>query len=111
MALLPLDIPPGVYRNGTQYQSKGRYYDSNLIRWVDKTLRPMGGWRAKTDSTVSGKARSAIAWVDNSSLTWLGIGTHSKFYVMDRGGTVTDITPARASGTLATDPRPTRIRR
>ena len=45
---IPLKLPPGIYRNGTQYQSAGRWYDANLVRWYDGTLRPIGGWRKRT---------------------------------------------------------------
>ena len=51
MALIPLKIPPGVYRNGTEYQSAGRWYDANLVRWYENTLRPIGGWRKKSNRT------------------------------------------------------------
>ena len=34
-----LNIPPGIYRNGTEYQAKGRYYDSNLVRFFAGTIR------------------------------------------------------------------------
>ncbi len=47
MAYLPLNFPPGIYRNGTEYQSKGRYYDGNLIRF-NPTIGPIGGWQKKT---------------------------------------------------------------
>lgn len=47
MALFPLAFPPGIYRNGTEYQSKGRWYDANLIRFYEGTIRPIGGWRTK----------------------------------------------------------------
>lgn len=104
MSLFPLNIPPGVYRNGTEYQAKGRYYDTGLVRWVDGTLRPIGGWRDKTATTLTGVARCAIQWTDNSDDSWLAVGTHSKLYVMDRGGTVSNVTPARDTGTLGNDP-------
>ena len=32
MENLPLAIPPGVFRRGTEFQSKGRAYDTNLVR-------------------------------------------------------------------------------
>ena len=32
MTLIPLQIPPGVYRNGTEYQASNRWYDANLVR-------------------------------------------------------------------------------
>lgn len=93
MARFPIAIPSGVFRNGTEYQSKGRYYDANLVRWYGSALGPIGGWRSRGAATVTGKARAAIGWKDNSTVTWLGIGTHSGLYVSDRAGSVFDITP------------------
>lgn len=48
MALFPLSFLPGIYRNGTELQSKSRWYDSNLIRFYEGTIRPIGGWRKKS---------------------------------------------------------------
>jgi len=93
MALIPLKIPPGVYRNGTEYQSAGRWYDSNLVRWFENTLRPIGGWRRKSQSAMTGKCRGIITWRDNSATRWAAAGTQSKLYAMDVGGTLKDITP------------------
>jgi hypothetical protein len=50
MAYIPLQIPPGVYKNGTEYQSKGRWNGSNLVRWYEGTIRPGGGWRKRATS-------------------------------------------------------------
>lgn len=47
MALVPLKIPPGIFRNGTPYQAKNRWYDGNLVRWHDGALRPIGGWEPR----------------------------------------------------------------
>lgn len=44
MSFIPLNIPPGVFRNGTLYQAKGRWYNSNLVRWASGALGPIGGW-------------------------------------------------------------------
>jgi len=93
MALIPLQVPPGVYRNGTDYQSAGRWYDANLVRWYEKTLRPIGGWRKRSSNTVTGSARGLLTWRDNDGDRWIGIGTHSGLYVMNQTGTVQDITP------------------
>ena len=30
---MPLEIPPGVRRGGTDLQSAGRWRDANLVRW------------------------------------------------------------------------------
>ena len=93
MGLIALDIPPGIYRNGTQYQASGRYYDADLWRWHEGTARPVGGWVARSSSALSGKARCAITWVSASNAAWTGIGTHSKLYAVSRSGSVNDITP------------------
>ena len=50
MALFPLSFPPGIYRNGTDLQSKGRWHDSNFVRFCEGTIRPIGGWRKKSRS-------------------------------------------------------------
>jgi len=93
MALIPLKIPAGVFRNGTEYQSSGRYYDSNLVRWFEGTLRPIGGWRKRSSTQLTGSCRGLITWRDNSSDRWIAAGTNSKLYVMNEAGTVKDITP------------------
>lgn len=94
MAYIPLQIPPGVFKNGTEYQSKGRWNNSNLIRWFEGTMRPVGGWRKRSTSQLSGMARGLINWRDNTGNRRIGIGTHSKLYAMNEAGTLTDITPA-----------------
>jgi hypothetical protein len=107
--LYPLKLPPGVLRGGTEYASKGRYYDTWLVRWTDDgTLKPIGGWRLRNAgaSAIGGAPRAILAWKDNSSTTWLAIGTHAKLYVSDRVGNVYDVTPAsftsgRADATAA----------
>lgn len=101
---LPLNLPPGIVRLGTEYGSKGHWYDANLVRFHSGTIQPWGGWRAKSETAIVGKGRSALTWTDNSGLTWTAIGTHSHVYIMDRAGTLADITPLRDTGTLGSDP-------
>lgn len=93
MAYIPLQIPPGVFKNGTEYQSKGRWNNSNLVRWFEGTIRPVGGWRKRTEAQLSGMARGLINWRDNSNNRRIAIGTHSKLYVLSESNTLTDITP------------------
>lgn len=93
MAYIPLQIPPGVYKNGTEYQSKGRWNGSNLVRWYENTIRPVGGWRKRSNTQMSGLARGLINWRDNSNNRRIAIGTHSNLYVMNENGTVFDISP------------------
>mgnify|MGYP003632853935 CR=1 FL=1 len=93
MSLISLDLPAGVYRNGTDLQSSGRWRDSNLVRWHDNTLRPIGGWRTRSDTASAGKIRGLHAWIDNSSDRWITAGSYNKLYVYNSAGTQYDITP------------------
>lgn len=95
MALVPLSLPPGVWRNGTTYQAKGRYFDSNLVRWYDGQLRPWGGWSLfSSTAIVAPPVRGMLDWIDSSGLFWMLLGTPTNLYVSDNAGDITDITPS-----------------
>jgi hypothetical protein len=91
---LPLAIPPGIARNGTEYQAQGRWYDANLVRWYGEQLGPIGGWRKPSTNTVSGIARAILPWRTATLARWIAIGTHTHLYARTPSGTVTDITPS-----------------
>ena len=98
MPLIPLNIPKGQYRNGTEYMSMNRWRDANLIRWHEDALRPVGGWRPRYDNTasavsLSGTVRGMHAWRDNSGGCFVAFGMHDSLYIMNSSGTTTDITP------------------
>lgn len=93
MALYPVKLPPGVYRNGTEYQSQGRWYDANLVRWYEGTMRPVGGWQAENTTPFTGVCRGLYAWKDNDYFKYGLVGTNAKLYVVT-GGSFTDITPS-----------------
>lgn len=93
MALLPITLPPGVYRNGTELQAAGRWYDTNLVRWTEGVMSPIGGWQRRGTGVVTGAARSLITWKTNTGIRFAGIGTSSKLYVMTQSNSVVDITP------------------
>lgn len=94
MALIPLKIPPGMYRNGTEYESAGRWNDGNLVRWADGVMRPVGGWRQRVTSAATGRPCGLSTWADNAAARWAAIGTHSKLYGAQSGVDLYDITPA-----------------
>lgn len=91
--LTPIALPPGVFRNGTELQSAGRWYDANMVRWYEGVMRPIGGWRIKSTTAITGLARSAITWQDNAGDAWTAAGTAAKLYVMRADGALSDITP------------------
>ena len=94
MARFPLAFPPGVYRNGTDFQTSGRYADASLVRWYGSALGPVGGWRQWTATIATGIARACLPWKDNSGNSWFAVATESKLYVASILQVVSDITPA-----------------
>jgi len=98
---IPIKLPPGIYRNGTEYQAAGRWYDANLVRWYENTLRPMGGWRKRATGQMSGLCRGFITWRDNSANRFIAAGTHTKLYAMNEAGTLKEITPTGFTAGIA----------
>jgi len=94
MALIPLDIPPGIHRNGTDFESSNRWRDASLIRWQDGSLRPIGGWTTRKASAFAAPPRAMITWTDNGNDEKLASGTYNKLYHVNAGSTVFDITPS-----------------
>ena len=94
MTLVPLDIPAGFYRNGTDLEQSGRWRDGSLVRWRDNSLRPIGGWRERKTSFCTNPVRGMHTWETNSGNAWLSGGSHDALIVMTGGGTLTDITPS-----------------
>jgi hypothetical protein len=93
MALIPISIPPGVYRSGTELQSTGRWYDVNLVRWTEGAMEPVGGWEVRPISALTGKARSLITWKTNGNVRLMAAGTSSKLYAVTQSNVLVDITP------------------
>lgn len=92
MTLPKLSVPPGLNRTGTEYESAGRYWASDLVRWVSGRLRVIGGWVALSTG-LTGTARAAHTWYDNNVVGRVAVGTESKLYVVTTAGARTDITP------------------
>jgi len=92
--LAPFEIPPGILRAGTEYQSRGRWFDANLVRFYAGTIQPMGGFRQVNSSALDGRPCAMLGWRPDSATIgrYLAIGTNEKAYVYD-GDTVYDITP------------------
>ncbi len=93
MSLIPLKLPPGVHRNGTEFESSNRWRDASLVRWHDGSLRPVGGWTVRKDEAFASPPRAMIAWGDNTGGSNLAAGAYDKLYYVSSSSTVTDITP------------------
>lgn len=108
MPLLPLQIPPGMVRPGTKYDSKGRWFDGNLVRWAPNgsqwAMRPVGGWTplvetdpVEQDVGVDGPVRGMLAWRNDGSEPHLAMGTNISLWAFF-GGALHEITPVGFTG-------------
>jgi len=96
MPLIPLQIPAGVYRNGTDFEGSNRWRDVNLVRWQNNSLRPIGGWTERDDlsSALTAVARAAHAWKDNTAGVNQAYGSSNELIYVNASGTAFDITPS-----------------
>ena len=92
MPLLPIQLPPGLERNNTPYDTPDRWYDMNLVRWQAGSMRAIGGWLRNTSTPLTGAVRKIFVWRNNLSQRLILVGTESKLYTDQ--GSFTDITPA-----------------
>ncbi|CAB4124543.1 hypothetical protein UFOVP62_10 [uncultured Caudovirales phage] len=92
MALTPIQLPPGLERNNTPYDTTGRWWDMNLVRWQSGTMRPVGGWTKSTTTALDSAIRKIFVYRQNNNNQTVLIGTDGKLYT-DQSG-YTDITPS-----------------
>jgi len=93
MQFMPIQLPPGLERNGSPYDSTGRFWDMNLMRWQSGSARPVGGWVRKTGTPLADAVRRMHAWRKNQGELGTLIGTETKLYV-DFANDWLDITPS-----------------
>lgn len=98
MPMIPLDIPAGFYRIGTDLDASGRWRDGSLVRWRDGSLRPVGGWQERVADFSTDPIRGMHAWEANNGTAYVAGGSHTELNVMTGSNAVTDVAP----GDLAT---------
>jgi hypothetical protein len=91
---LPLDLPPGMQRAGTEYRVRGRWFDGSLVRFYAGAILPVGGWRRiNPDTTIEGRPCGMFTWRTDGLLgKYAAIGSSTKLYVYN-GTDVVNITP------------------
>jgi len=75
MALLPIKIAPGFFKNGTQYQAKNRWYSGNLVRFSEGRLRPIGGWQRLAETQITKKGGIETLTITTAGTGYVGSGT------------------------------------
>lgn len=102
----PLDdlkILPGFYSITTDRGADGRWKSGDKVRFHKGLPEKLGGWTRSGVTTFTGKCRGITDWQTLAFEKFIGLGTHLKLQLW-KGGTIYDVTPIRASGTLANNP-------
>lgn len=93
MALIPLDLKSGFYRNGTELEASNRWRDGSLVRWIDGSLKPIGGWAIRKSDFCNNVVRGMHTWQSNNGTAWLAGGSADQLVAMTGAGTAYDLTP------------------
>lgn len=95
MPLIPLKIPAGFHRTGTDFDAAGRWRDGSLVRWRDGSLRPIGGWRVNENiaSITANAPRGMHTWESNNGTRYVAAGSYNELFAVVSGGTAYDIAP------------------
>lgn len=113
MSNMPIKMPPGIFRNGTRYQAKGRWYSANRVRWYNGAMQPIGGWEVRKDANGVDMAgitdadeyvRDAYTWRDNNKNQYAVFGTHAKLLWLKEDGTTEDLNDDAGSPIIGEGP-------
>lgn len=92
MPLVPIQLPPGVVRGSTPYDSPDRWYSSSLVRWHGGIAQPIGGWQRLSSTGFANPIRKIHCWRSSASQRFILLATTDKVFT-DDSGTWVDITP------------------
>ena len=100
MPLVKAQFQPGIDKQTTTYGAEGKWIDSKNVRFRTGLPEKIGGWeKIVVGKTIIGVVRGSHAWVSNSGVRHLALGTDRKLYVYIEG-TFFDITPIRLEAAL-----------
>jgi hypothetical protein len=94
MPLQKLQFRPGVNRETTSYSNEGGWFDCDKVRFRFGTPEKIGGWEKYSGKSFLGTCRALKPFVALQGESYLGVGTHLKYYINEGGG-YNDITPIR----------------
>lgn len=89
---MTLKLPPGFFANDTAYSSKGQWVDGHMVRWHQRVLSPIGGWRKLTRDPLPARIAELLPMIDNTGLKRIAAGTFEALYLVE-SSEVQDITP------------------
>jgi len=103
MTLIPVELPPGMYKNGTDYSARGRWADGNLVRWHNQSLRPVGGWQLRRDENQAASPallldpetetiRDALPYTTNAGSSQAVFASNKQLYLLRGNQAIVPIT-------------------
>ena len=78
MPIVPIDLQAGFYKNGTDLEGSNRWRDGSLVRWLDGSMRPIGGWEARKNGFSEQQLRRMHTWQSNNGTAWLTGGSYTE---------------------------------
>jgi hypothetical protein len=117
MPLQKLQLRPGVNRESTSLANEGTWFEMDKVRFRSGFPEKIGGWvrdigsadtanNALAPATGSfwGVCRALFNWVTIAGFNLMGVGTNLKYYIQQTAnGTYYDVTPIRATDTVASN--------
>ena len=106
MALINLDIIPGIDKQNTTKGAERRWIDSDNVRFRYGLPEKVGGWASVIDKSIVGVVRAQHPFLDKDGNRYIALGT-DKFLLLYFEGQLFDISPfdsarQQTSCTLAT---------
>ena len=98
MPLAKYTFKPGINREGTNYSNEGGWFNSDKVRFRKGKPERIAGWEKNSLNSFKGTARSLYSYRDTDSTSYVGVGTHLKYFVKE-GSTFYNITPIRKTST------------
>lgn len=89
-----IELPPGVVSQRSRRSNVANWRETNLMRWENGTLRPVGGWERVNYATFPSPIRAMHRWIDNSGKNLTAFLCEEHCFVDDGSGVLYDITPA-----------------
>lgn len=97
--IINLPIRAGVYTEQTERGAEGFWYSADKVRFRKGLPEKLGGWVQKAP-LFQGICRRIHDWTSLDGKFWTAIATELKLYLW-QNGSLHDITPIRAAGTLS----------
>ena len=94
MAMMPIQLKPGINSLASRLTVGSGWWASNLIRWKDGLLQKLGGWLGICTKPLIGICRGMCAFSDLLGNKYLACGTTSNLEIL-YNNQLYDITPVR----------------